>query len=246
MTRREFAVLLSLAVLLCAPACLFAPSGPAEPASPARVLCFGDSITFGYSASNPDQTSYPALLQKLLDARHPASFKVINSGVSGETTRQGLVRLDAVLADKRPQWVLLMYGTNDLWSSRKVSLEDTEKNLKEMIAKMKASGARVLISTLLPVWEEKERVAARNDVIRRVAASEAVVLVDLNAAYEDALAAAGGRENRASWEKYYALEDGGYLHPNDEGNKLLAGKWLEALEKETAPEPVTATLETRP
>jgi lysophospholipase L1-like esterase len=221
----------SAAALLVAWAAFYALSGEAASARGVKVLCFGDSITFGYAASDEKSTSYPAFLQKMLDSKHAAgAFEVTNAGISGEDTRQGLARIDSTLKEHAPKWVLILYGTNDLWTARKLAPSDTEANLKKIIAHVKASGATPILSTIIPVWDDDARVAARNESIRKVAAAEGVRLVDQNAAFEKALAAAGDRAQKATWEKYYKLEDNGFLHPNDDGDALMAKVWFEALE----------------
>ncbi len=225
---RHVLLLSAFGILLIAAGASFCEEG----AKSVKVVCFGDSITYGYSASDPAVTSYPALLAKLLEAKDSAAaVKVVNAGISGEDTRQGLKRLDSLLEKEKPGIVLVLYGTNDLWTSRKISVDDTRVNLTEMITKMKSSGAVVLIGTLIPVWEDDKRVAARNDVIKEVAKAAEITVVDLNAAFEKALTDAGGREKREAWETIYAPEDGGFLHPNDKGNALLAAAWHEALMK---------------
>jgi hypothetical protein len=77
-------------------------------------------------------------------------------------------------------------------------------------------------------------VAKRNEAITKAAKDEGAVVADLNAAFEEALKGAGGNTDKAAWQKYYAPEDESFLHPNDEGNALLAGKWFEALEAAAA------------
>jgi len=242
---RRILIRSSAAAALVACAAFHALSGEPAPAGSVNVLCFGDSITFGYAASDERPASYPALLQKMLDSKHgPGAFDVTNAGVSGEDTRQGLARIDATLKEHAPQWVLMLYGTNDLWTARKLAPSDTEANLKKMIAHVKASGATPILSTIIPVWDDDARVAARNASIRKAAASEGVRLVDLNAAFEKALAAAGGRAEKAAWGKYYRPEDDGFLHPNDEGDSLMAKVWFEALEAAMTPESKTRKSET--
>jgi acyl-CoA thioesterase-1 len=73
------------------------------------VVCFGDSLTAG-AGLDPSQ-SYPEVLQKELDARG-YGYRVVNEGVSGDTTQDGVARLPMVLADK-PAIVVLEFGAND-------------------------------------------------------------------------------------------------------------------------------------
>jgi acyl-CoA thioesterase-1 len=72
----------------------------------ATILAFGDSLTVGVGASYAE--SYPVVLTEL------SGRKVINAGVSGETTTQGLQRLPGLLEQHEPELVLLLEGGNDI------------------------------------------------------------------------------------------------------------------------------------
>lgn len=105
-----------------------------------RIVAFGDSLTAGYGLSS-DQ-SYPALLQeRLLESNH--HYKVINAGVSGDTTAGGLRRLDWVLKS-RPTIVILELGGND--GLRGLPLEETYANLEKIIQRLKAEGVTILLA----------------------------------------------------------------------------------------------------
>ncbi|OHE00500.1 MAG: arylesterase [Sulfurimonas sp. RIFCSPLOWO2_12_36_12] len=100
----------------------------------ATILAFGDSITYGYGV--PQSFSYPSQLQK------KTGLRVINAGVSGEESSDGLLRLPPLLKEK-PALVILCHGGNDI--IRKRSDEKLKSNLIEMINLIKASGAKVLL-----------------------------------------------------------------------------------------------------
>lgn len=121
----------------------------AEPRTP-LIVAFGDSLTAGFGLS-PDK-GFPAQLERALRARG-IDVRVANAGVSGDTTAGGLARLDWSLAD-RPDLVILALGANDML--RGISPETVRANLAAMIAKIKASGARLLLVGMraLPNWGE--------------------------------------------------------------------------------------------
>lgn len=100
----------------------------------ATILAFGDSITYGYGVMQKD--SYPAQLQK------KTGLHVINAGISGEESSEGLSRLPKLLKEK-PDLVILCHGGNDIL--RKRSDEKLKTNLIEMINLIKESGAKVLL-----------------------------------------------------------------------------------------------------
>jgi len=113
----------------------------AAPADPRPVIaCFGDSITAGFGL-DPGQ-SFPALLQQDLDRRR-YSYRVVNLGVSGDTTQDGAARLPLLLAEK-PVIVVLELGANDGLRGLPVSV--AESNLAEIIEAVQKSGARVVLA----------------------------------------------------------------------------------------------------
>ena len=119
-----------LTALIAAPACA---------AEPIKILAFGTSLTQGYGL--PPGTEYPVILQaKLRQAGINAT--VINAGVSGDTSSDGLSRLDWSLAD-HPDAVILEMGSNDALRGLEPSL--TERNLTAILGKLKAAHIPVLL-----------------------------------------------------------------------------------------------------
>ena len=117
----------------------------AEPASslPAalpRIVAFGDSLTAGLGVAAGE--AYPAQLQRRLDALG-FRYRVINAGVSGETTAGGLRRVPWVLKDK-PEIVILELGAND--GLRGLRLEETKANLEQIIQQVTRSGASIVLA----------------------------------------------------------------------------------------------------
>ncbi|MDQ7062332.1 MAG: GDSL-type esterase/lipase family protein [Sulfurimonas sp.] len=98
------------------------------------ILAFGDSLTYGFGADN--DFSYPKIMQK------KTGLKIINAGVNGELSSEGLLRLPQLLEHK-PDLVILCHGGNDiLQNSSSVLLKE---NLIQMIQLIKQSGVKVLL-----------------------------------------------------------------------------------------------------
>jgi acyl-CoA thioesterase I len=114
-----------------------------EAAKPPEVLAFGDSLTAGYGL--PVNEAFPAQLQARLKD-DGVDVKVVNAGVSGDTTTDGLARLDWALADK-PDYVILALGAND--ALRGIDPKVVRANLDKMIDKITASGAKILLLGML-------------------------------------------------------------------------------------------------
>lgn len=99
------------------------------------ILAFGDSITYGHGASHNE--SYPALLSSL------SGHKVINAGINGETSDEGLQRLPQRLEDKSIKLMILCFGGNDIL--RRQSMDALKNNLKTMIRMAKTKKIDVLL-----------------------------------------------------------------------------------------------------
>ncbi|HXE12138.1 MAG TPA: arylesterase [Bryobacteraceae bacterium] len=112
-------------------------SPPSESDARPVIVAFGDSLTQGVSGK-----SYPAFLQDRLD-RAGYHYRVDNQGVAGDTTADGLARIDNVIAEK-PALVVLEFGGND--GLRGVPVDSTRKNLDEMIRKFKTASIPVVLA----------------------------------------------------------------------------------------------------
>jgi len=112
------------------------------------IVCYGDSLTAG--AGIEPGASYPADLQRILDSAG-YRYHVVNEGVSGDTTKDGLERIDRVVAHK-PQIVVLEFGGND--GLRGLPVSFTQQNLATMIERLQGNGARVALAgiTLPPQY----------------------------------------------------------------------------------------------
>ena len=113
-----------------------APAGGHVPV----ILDFGDSLTAGYGL--PESQAFPARLEAWL-RRQGISARVVNAGVSGDTTAGGLARLDWALGDGADAAIVEL-GAND--GLRGVDPADTEANLTAILDKLKARHIPVLLS----------------------------------------------------------------------------------------------------
>jgi lysophospholipase L1-like esterase len=130
---RLITLALLLLVVLC-PACDKAPTIAPLPGN-ALILAFGDSLTHGNGA--PAGQAYPDILAGLLGRT------VVNAGVPGEISAEGLRRLPQLLQRYRPQLVILCHGGNDFL--RRLDRRETAANLAAMIEQSKAAGADVIL-----------------------------------------------------------------------------------------------------
>ncbi len=163
------------------------------------IVAFGDSLTAGVSGR-----SYPEALQDLLD-RDGYKYRVENQGVSGDTTSDGLARIDNVIAAK-PALVLLEFGGND--GLRGVPVEATRDNLNQMVQRIKSAQIPlVLLGITLPPNYGPEYVQPFTAIFPSLAAQEHIKLMPflLLHVYQN-----------------HALMQPDGIHPNEEGNKIVA------------------------
>lgn len=206
-----------LAVMALAQGCGGKTSSATSPSSnhdsgrnnPSVYVAFGDSITFGIlKDSRITSESYPAQLERRLRSVD-SSAQVINRGVPGEHTSEGLARFDSVLVGERPGFILILEGTNDLDSS-------SVSNLREMVRRAKANKTVPLVATIPRQWDElafkNSLIEILNGRIAAMAAIEGVTLVD-------AFNALNSRD----------LFGGDGLHPNEAGYAVLADAWFSGI-----------------
>ena len=115
-------LLLAIVIGVGLTACSSQPKLPSL-ANDAVIVAFGDSLTFG-TGSEPTE-SYPAVLEKMIGRR------VVNSGVPGEVTGDGLLRLPEVLEREKPALLLLCHGGND--QLRSLNQQQAANNISEMV-----------------------------------------------------------------------------------------------------------------
>ena len=104
------------------------------------IVCFGDSLTAGFG-TDPGQ-SYPDYLQADLDAQG-YRYRVVNEGISGNTTKDGVDRISTVLA-LHPALVVVEFGGND--GLRGLPIADSRANLDKIVSTLKSSGTKVVLA----------------------------------------------------------------------------------------------------
>jgi acyl-CoA thioesterase-1 len=174
--------------------------GQAPDARPV-ILAFGDSMTAGYGVAA--DMSYPAQLQKLLDDRG-YKYRVVNMGVSGDTSGGGLGRLSRALGTG-PDIVILELGSND--RSNGISPKQTEDNLEQIIARFQKTHISVVLAG--------RSLAGGEDIYTNLANKYHVTLIP------SFLAGVAGNPD-------LTISDG--THPNADGYKIVVRTVVASLE----------------
>ncbi|HUD99138.1 MAG TPA: arylesterase [Bryobacteraceae bacterium] len=195
------------------PAAARESAAPAQPASAPDnrpvIAAFGNSLTAGFGADTGK--SYPDFLQQELD-RRGYRYRVVNAGISGETTTDALERLNTVVA-LTPAVVIVEFGGND--GLRGLPVSTTRSNLDQIIAGLKGSGAQVLLAGMtLPPNYGPDYIATFQRLYGDLAAKYKVALIPF---LLDGVAGTSRMQR-----------DG--LHPTADGNRLVAATVMKYLQ----------------
>lgn len=182
-------------------------SRPAEGTPPVPdgrpvIVAFGDSLTAGYGM--PPGQSYPDFLQRELD-RRGYSYRVVNEGVSGDTSATALTRVDTAAA-QQAELAIVAIGAND--GLRGLPVDEMEKNLREIVRRFEAAGSRVALAGMrIPPNMGAEYVEDFEAVFPRVAQDMQVPLLPF---LLEGVAA----------DPNLNQDDG--VHPTEEGARMVA------------------------
>jgi len=184
-------------------------SGPASTERPS-IVAFGDSLTAGLGVS-PDQ-SYPARLQRTLDAAG-YGYRVVNAGVSGETTAGGARRVSWVLKNK-PAIVILELGGND--GLRGLSLQETKANLERIIQQFQQASVTVVLAGMkLPPNYGKDYTDGFESLYQALAKQYRLTLIPF---FLDGVAGSS------------SLNQADGIHPTGEGYRIIVERIFPTLE----------------
>ena len=183
-----------------------AQAAPSQQGGQKTIVCFGDSITAGYGLDAKD--AYPVALGKLIAAKgYP--YKVLNQGISGNTTKDAVASVKAIVA-LHPDVVVLEFGGND--GLRGLKPEITRQNLDSVLTTLQAAHIRVLlVGITLPPNYGADYIKSFSAVFHEVATKHHVPLMPM--LYEGIYTVPGTIQG-----------DG--IHPTAKGSQLIAEHML--------------------
>jgi acyl-CoA thioesterase-1 len=177
------------------------------------ILIFGDSLTAGYGLEDPASDAYPALIQHKIDSLK-LPYKVVNGGVSGETSAGGKGRIDWILRQKVDIFILEL-GAND--GLRGIPVKETQKNLQDIIDRVKSkypNAKMILTGMMLPPNMGAEYANSFKNLFPYLAKKNKMALVPFLLTN-----VAGIKE----------LNQGDGIHPTSRGAKIVANNVWEIL-----------------
>lgn len=174
-----------------------------------RIVAFGDSLTAGLGVATED--TYPAQLQRRLDEQG-LRYRVINAGVSGDTTAGGLRRVEWVLKS-HPDMVILELGGND--GLRGLNVQETKANLEQIIQRCQEASVTVVLAGMkLPPNYGADYTKAFEAIYPALAKRYRVPLIPF---FLDGVAGSA------------SLNQADGIHPTSEGYRIITEKVLEQI-----------------
>jgi len=167
------------------------------------IVCLGDSLTAGYSATvvgkDDKSKAWPAFLQ------NKVNIPVINAGVSGDTTAQGLARVKKDVLSKNPRIVIIFLGGND--SGQKIPLVTRQNNLQKIIDMVNDGNRKIYLVSFARVIND----AQFGDMFETLASSNNIeLIVDM-------------------FDGVWGIHMGDSIHPNAKGHEIMADHCFNAL-----------------
>jgi acyl-CoA thioesterase-1 len=176
------------------------------------ILFFGNSITAGYGVAMSE--AFPALIQKKIDARH-LPYKVINAGLSGETSSGGKNRIDWILQQPVDIFVLELGGNDGL---RGIPLDETAKNLQVIVDQVRKKYPRaklVLAGMQIPPNMGEKYAGEFKKMFEKLSKTNNTLLIPF------LLEGVGG---------ITTLNQPDGIHPNVQGHQIVANNVWKVLE----------------
>ena len=204
-----------------------------------KLVMAGDSITdcnrakpAGEGLFDPYGKGYVNMVKAFLDAKYPERpIRVINQGTGGFTVRNLKETWQETVLDKKPEWLSIMIGINDVWrqfdspkmTETHVGLEEYEATLEELIDQAKPGlKGLILVTPYIIESNRSDAMRMRMDeygaVIKKLAEKHDAVLVDPQAGFDRMLESM--HPMALAWDR---------IHPNSSGHALIAQCFLDAI-----------------
>lgn len=210
------------------------------------IAGFGDSITAGQYIESGH--TYLHKLEAIF------SCETVNAGVPGNTSTQGLERMEQDVLAHRPDWCIVAFGMNDHVAhapqQAKTSPDQFRRNLEEIVSRLNARGIKPVLCTISPIIEGDAQtyyynrhpkewyrepsgaqawIDAYSEVIREVAASRGAALADIATAWSQYTEQGGRLDDLLRTVENSGIDDG--VHPTEAGQAVYADCIADALRR---------------
>jgi lysophospholipase L1-like esterase len=190
------------------------------------------------SGAFPAMISFPHLSEIISDGINETEQEsvFVNAGIGGDNTADMLARLEKDCLAHKPELVILMAGTNDMNSRKHIPLPQYEKNMRTIISKIRDSGSRILLMTILPGYTpylftrhdrnfyEPEGYEARktavNILIRKLSVEYNLTFLDMHHIFEKVGNIGEDKSSLIQNEANSRKTDG--IHPTSDGYRIMA------------------------
>lgn len=181
-----------------------------------KIAFLGDSITQQGAGS---ATGYVRLVMSGLEA-NGIKAEAIPAGIGGHKSNDMLARVDKDVIEKKPTWMTLSCGVNDVWHqerNRGILIDEYKTNIRAIVDKAQAAGIKVLLLTSTMIGEDQsgannQKLIPYNDFLKALAGEKNLPLADLNSAMQEQV--------KAPHKGNLATTDG--VHMNPSGNQMMA------------------------
>ncbi len=156
-----------------------------------KILCYGDSITYGYEVNllKDDQVPapYPFALEKILKKKLSKSkaIKVLNKGYNGWTSQDAYENFEEVLGNKKYDIVFIMFGINDV--NQYYMVDEYIENIKNILEILKKKKIEPVLLTPTPTLYFAEEVRHYSDTLLKFAKSNNIKVIDMHYEIENLL-----------------------------------------------------------
>jgi acyl-CoA thioesterase-1 len=187
------------------------------------LVCLGNSLTAGYGATTPSvdnkSKSYPAYLQNKIN------IPVINAGVSGDTTSQGLSRVNSDVLSENPQIVIIELGANDLFQG--IPITTTRKNLQNIIDMVNNGIRKIYIAKFYT------ETVARSMAVN-LGINDYTIQTMLINQYDNMYSTLASSNNVVLiddiWDGVWGIHMSDNVHPNATGYEIMANNYFKVLQ----------------
>ncbi len=196
-----------------------------------KVVFFGDSITEAAVKTN----GFITIDNDLLNPGGAGNYELIGEGISGNKVYDLYFRMEDDVISKSPDIVVIWVGVNDVWHKKMGTGTDADKFERfylALVRKFKAANIKVIVCTPATIGEKYDNTNEQDgdmnkysDIIRKIAAEQKLILVDMRASFE----AYEKANNPKNLEKGILTADG--VHLNDAGNQFVANLMAEGIRK---------------